>query len=73
VREIRQKIVEKEEYTIEKPVIKEVIRTVEVDRPVVQQVPVIREVKVYQEPRTVYAASPPIQIKKKRTPSIAQT
>ncbi len=49
-REIRQRIVETNLQTIERPTVKEVTKFIEVDKPMIKEVP------VYTEPRTVYLA-----------------
>lgn len=63
-REIRQKIVETNLQTIDRPVVREVTRTIEVEKPVVREVP------VYREPRTVYGAKFIEKHSVKRTPSL---
>jgi hypothetical protein len=69
-REIRQKIIETELKTIDRPVDREVIRTIEVEKPVVREIPVIKEVPVYKKQKTVYIASPIKSSTKRKNPQI---
>ncbi len=68
-KEIKQRIVETELQTIDRPVLKEVLKTVEIEKPVIKEIPIIKEIEVYKEPQTVYVAAP-IPVKKKRAPAI---
>jgi hypothetical protein len=65
-REIKQRIIETELKSVDRPVIKEVIKTVEVEKPIVKEVPILKEIQVYREPKTVYADYTPIKRSSKR-------
>jgi hypothetical protein len=69
-KEIRQRIVETELQTIDRPIDREVIRTIEVEKPVIREIPIIKEVPVYKNPRTVYIAKSSKKSSTRRTPSI---
>lgn len=75
-KEIRQKIIETEIRTVEKPIIKEVIKTIEVEKPIIQEIQtpretqtIVREVPVYKDLKSVYAdySYTPIKTTKKKT------
>lgn len=71
-KEIRQKIIETNIQTIDRPVVKEVVKTVEVERPVevVKEVPVLKEVPVYQPQKTVYVVKNEPKPVVKRAPPV---
>lgn len=69
-KEIRQKIIETNLQTVDRPVVQEVIKTVEVEKPVVREVPIIKEVPVYRPQKTVYVARKERKTVVKRAPTI---